>query len=1108
MQTLTFTQKLLRQRSFFNFLIPLFAVFVGLGASHNALAQNNTINTASNVTLNVRGTTANYDTRSNGAGPTIFNQQDFGNFNIGTDVFAFNGAEIRLSENATRTFARAEFRFRVFAGNLNSPSTANNPAFTDIELVDRGATNGIRTFSLSGASINLLNGIAGSSAGTSYRFDVRYRTTQTNGTAATTAIKESVFTAVLAPAPVSTVTLRNVVVTSGTTSANATTNTYDATATTPGPGVFNGTDFGTLDVSAGRLLLQGGSIQIAERNGDMFDAASIAFVVAPGTLAGPAPGFGAGQTLALAQTGYDAATMTRTFSLSDAARNILAMAMTGGAGTSYRFDVAVSASGMNAANNPISILGPRQASVFTASGAPTITPTLTSTTILISPSNSPNVAYDANNVSANPDFDGANLGTYDIANGQLVLNGGTATTTENAGNVVSNVTLYFRVRQTGNGGGSYTPLALTQRTVVTNGDGSRTRTFSLSNAAQNLLATVTAASNYNVDVYLEASYGNSADGTFGVATDRSNVAPYTANFTVNGTPVVTTVWTGGLNDNWFDPLNWTDGVPNAGKNAVIPNFNSGTPRPYPNIYSDAAKAPTPAGQTQNPDGTFTPFPADPGYQNFGSGNAQTRNLVLQGNSQLDRSILRLIIGRLDVFGNFDNPHGSFIQRNAGIISFKSQGNQTISGSPNGFIRVEIDGGVNSVKTLTNNFEVKAGGSLRFINGILQTNTANIDTNFVTFEGDVVDASDGTPVPVPAARLLGETEISFFRGFLRTNQVATVGVPQDFSNIGLTLTFTGNEPGGVLVTRNNGDNYPPSAFGGNPPKPGIRRVFGVQPNNPNTNSGGLNARLAFRFLDNELVNLRTNNENPADFSGSVDESRLSLYVSTTGGNTFFQLGRDSNSDNILVENGVTTFATFTLSEQQGALPLPVTLTTFNAERMGADALITWETASEFNSKGFEVQVSTDGQQFRTLGSVASATANSTKKTNYRYVDTEANKVGTRYYRLRQIDVNGKDAFFNPRTVLFTGKALATAMVAYPNPINGSELRLVLQSVVAGKGQLRITDMTGRVIRQESIELTSGISDLSVKNLGDLKAGLYLVGVTLPTGETQNLKIVKQ
>ena len=1113
MQTLTFTQKLLRQRSFFNFLIPLFAVFVGLGASPMASAQ--TI-AGSNVALNVRGTVSIFDTQATTPGTNNFFQQNFGTFNIGSDVFTLNDATFRVNESAGFVYDEASLRVRVFQSILTPP------AFTNIPLTDNGVVGGVRTFTLTTGGRNLLATVTtAGSPGTSYRFDVAFRaidntnlTPEGNLRILSSAIQNSTFTAASTPPQVSTATLRNVVVTSGTSAASATTTTYDATTPGPGPGVFDKTDFGVLDASVGRLLLQGGTIEIAEKNGDVFNEAFISYVVTPGNLMTSAnAGFTAAQRLPLVLTGFNGTTMTRTFSLSNAARNILVLAMTGGAGTSYRLDIAVSADGTAAGGTSISLLGPRQRSVFTVTGTPIFMPTLTGTTVLISPTNAPNVSYDANNVSPSPDFNGANLGTFDITTGQLVLNGGTATTNENGPNTISSVTLYYRVRITGTGGGGFTPLALTQNTVTMNADGSRTRNFSLSNAAQNLLAAVTAVGTYNVDVYLQASGANSATGVNFPINDDNVGNNYVANFTVNGTPIVNTVWTGGLNDNWFDTRNWNNGIPTAIKNAIVPNFASGSNRPYPNIYSDVVKAPTQATVVINPDGSTTPVPADPGYDNTRSGNAQVRNLILQGNSQLDRSITRLIIGRLDVFGNFDNPHGSFIQRDAGIISFKSQGAQTISGSINGFFNVEIDGGVNSIKTLTNSFEIKAGGSLRFINGILQTNIVNTEFNFVDFSGAVTSTTTsptGPPINVttPAAQLLGESETTFFRGFLKTTQVALVGVRQNFSNIGLALTFVGNAPGNVFVTRNNGDNYPTSAFGGTTPKPGIRRVFGVQPANANTNTGGLRASLAFRFLDNELVNLRTNNENPADFSGSVDESRLSLYVSSLGGNSFFQLGRDSNSDNVLVKNEVTSFATFTLSEQRGELPLPVTLTTFEAKRMGADALVTWETASEFNSKGFEVQVSTNGKEFRTLGSVASASPNSMKKTSYRYVDTEANKVGTRYYRLRQIDIDGKNAFFAPRTVLFTGNALATAMVAYPNPIVGSELRLVLQSVAAGKGTLRITDMTGRVIRQESVELTSGTSDLSVKALGDLKAGMYLVGVTLPTGETQNLKIVKQ
>ncbi|MDQ2769119.1 MAG: hypothetical protein M3Y54_01290, partial [Bacteroidota bacterium] len=59
MQTTTFTPKLLRQQSFFRFLLPLFAIFLGMGASQSVLAQ--TTNT-DNLTITSNPT---------GAGATI-----------------------------------------------------------------------------------------------------------------------------------------------------------------------------------------------------------------------------------------------------------------------------------------------------------------------------------------------------------------------------------------------------------------------------------------------------------------------------------------------------------------------------------------------------------------------------------------------------------------------------------------------------------------------------------------------------------------------------------------------------------------------------------------------------------------------------------------------------------------------------------------------------------------------------------------------------------------------------------------------------------------------------------------------------------------------------
>ena len=52
------------------------------------------------------------------------------------------------------------------------------------------------------------------------------------------------------------------------------------------------------------------------------------------------------------------------------------------------------------------------------------------------------------------------------------------------------------------------------------------------------------------------------------------------------------------------------------------------------------------------------------------------------------------------------------------------------------------------------------------------------------------------------------------------------------------------------------------------------------------------------------------------------------------------------------------------------------------------------------------------------------------------------------------------------------------------------------------------MTGRIIISQKVDLTSGNNDVTMNSLSNLKSGLYLVKFVLPSGQTQNLKVMKQ
>jgi hypothetical protein len=902
----------------------------------------------------------------------------------------------------------------------------------------------------------------------------------------------------------STINFRRVFVTSGTSNSTATTNTYDAVSTAPGPGVFQGTNFGSFDLGTGVLLLQGGSIEIVEAPNENYPTAQVNYGVRQGTLASTGgtniPALT--NSVQLTQTNYDAATRTRTFSLSTAAINILRLATAGGAapGTTYRFDISVSTGNGEDDNGDViaPILGQRRISQFTATGNPFVAPTVAGNTIIVSPNGAGNVTYylpNPPNASSTPQFPGANLSasanggtSYDVNTGRLLLNNVTVTTTESSASTVDNVILYYRTRLSTNPGGAFQAIPLTQSGNVVGG----TRTFVIdpSTASQpNLIATpaVTAAGNYNVDIYFQAN-GRTNGANFSITDPPSGVAPYSATFIVTGTPIAQTIWTGAKNDNWFDADNWSNGIPDETKNTLVRDFGTGNAIPYPNIYSGVVV--TTAGGAVLYDNTAYPF-------------AATRNLILGGTSQANRSITRLVQGRLKVFGDFSNNFASFIQRENTVIEFAGTGsgngqgaNQVITGGS--FVAVEVSGDGN--KDLSGLMEVSQ--SITFLGGVLRTDiTQPLLSLVILADRALINNNNG-------AQINGENDVTYLRGFIRTlRQGVLVGETRTYGNMGMTLTFTGaNNPGNVEITRNTVEAYAPVSG-----KFGIRRIFGIRPSDQATNTGGLQATMVFRYRSSETVDLNgPNTFTPG--SGMIPEDRLTIFFSDNGGGRFSLIGRDGPVDQInktVTRTGVTKFATITLGDVDN--PLPVTLTSLQAKRVGNDAQVAWETASEVGNKGFEVQVSTDGKEFRTLGFVASSSANSTTAKSYSFIDVEKNKTGNRYYRLRQLDVDGKDAFFGPRTVNFDGKAAdaAASLLAYPNPFNSAdEVHLTLESAYAGNGSITVTDMTGRIVRQQNVSLSTGNNNVTVERLNDLKAGVYMVRLAMPNGQAQSLKVLKQ
>ena len=82
------------------------------------------------------------------------------------------------------------------------------------------------------------------------------------------------------------------------------------------------------------------------------------------------------------------------------------------------------------------------------------------------------------------------------------------------------------------------------------------------------------------------------------------------------------------------------------------------------------------------------------------------------------------------------------------------------------------------------------------------------------------------------------------------------------------------------------------------------------------------------------------------------------------------------------------------------PIPVELTAFTANVIGSDVILNWETATETNNSGFDIERSEDNINFAHIGFVPGS-GTTTEIRNYSYTDNLVSG-GTYYYRLKQID----------------------------------------------------------------------------------------------------------
>lgn len=172
-------------------------------------------------------------------------------------------------------------------------------------------------------------------------------------------------------------------------------------------------------------------------------------------------------------------------------------------------------------------------------------------------------------------------------------------------------------------------------------------------------------------------------------------------------------------------------------------------------------------------------------------------------------------------------------------------------------------------------------------------------------------------------------------------------------------------------------------------------------------------------------------------------------------------------------------------------LSVKMLYFKVEHVANKNIVRWSTAQEQNNKGFEVQYSFNGKDFNQLCFVDSKAVNGNSSSALSYETADASATGNLYYRLKQIDKDGK-AWFS-EIIFVRGESNKDAFYKiYPNPVKNL-LNLMINSSSENKIKLEVKDVTGRSLIQTNDALAKGLNHLTL-NTSSLAGGSYVLKVT--------------
>jgi uncharacterized delta-60 repeat protein len=218
----------------------------------------------------------------------------------------------------------------------------------------------------------------------------------------------------------------------------------------------------------------------------------------------------------------------------------------------------------------------------------------------------------------------------------------------------------------------------------------------------------------------------------------------------------------------------------------------------------------------------------------------------------------------------------------------------------------------------------------------------------------------------------------------------------------------------------------------------------------------------------------------DFSGNEDVS-FSSAIQTDGKIVLAGISRDSAKS-----------STYAALARYSMIVMPLKLLSFTAIKEGKNNVLQWQTAQEINLDRFEIERSSNGRDYSSIGKVNSGLS------NYTFTDNTALS-GVNYYRIKMIDKDGKFEYSLVRTLINSGSFYVSI---YPLPAKG-RLNMQIESSKTGKATILVTDISGKTLITNSVTLAAGVNNTFIGVQSLSKGAYFLKIITSETTETRKI-----